>query len=200
MDDKRLFAPAVARNREAIGAVMDRVAPRRGFALEIASGSGEHVAHLAGLRPDVIWQPTDIDDSHLASIDAHRRAEGLGNIRPAIRLDVLSEHWPVDPVDLIFNANMIHIAPWACCEGLMAGAGRGLTTAGILVMYGPYKREGNHTADSNRSFDESLRSRNRLWGVRDLEAVIALAEGSGMHLQEVIEMPANNLCVIYRKS
>ncbi|RED51483.1 DUF938 domain-containing protein [Aestuariispira insulae] len=199
MEDKRLFAPAVARNREAIGAVIDRIAPEKGQALEIASGSGEHVVHMAGLRPNIIWQPTDIDDNHLASIDAHRVAEGLGNILPAKCLDVFSDDWPVEKMDLIFNANMIHIAPWSCCEGLMAGVGRCLSTAGHLVMYGPYKRGGDHTADSNRSFDENLRSRNSLWGVRDLEAVIEQAEMNGLDLQEVVDMPANNLCVIYRK-
>ena len=204
MNDNRLYAPAAARNRDAIGQVFQELpltnAPATGLALEIASGTGEHTVHLAGLFPGLTWQPTDIEPEYLASIDAHREMEALENIRPARRLDVLEEDWPVDRVDLIFNANMIHISPWACCVGLMAGAGRHLVSGGLLVMYGPYKRDGAHTAASNQSFDDSLRQRNPDWGVRNLEDVVTIAETNGLALETVIAMPANNFSVIYRRS
>ena len=200
MEDRRLFAPAAARNRDVIAEVLMAAAPSTGVALEIASGTGEHVVHLAGLMPGISWQPTDIDPDHLASINAHRIAEARRNILPAMKLDVLESAWPVDQVDLIFNANMVHISPWACCEGLMAGAGRHLASGGLLFMYGPYRRDGAHTADSNRSFDQSLKSRNLDWGVRDLEDVVSLADSNGLVLERVVTMPANNLSVIYRRS
>ena len=198
-EDKRLFFPAVSRNRDAIRTVFLDIAPQTGEILELACGSGEHAVHIAAALPGVIWHPTDLDSDNMASIDAHATVSGLTNVRPASKLDVRDPDWPFQGMTGIFNANMIHISPWDCTIGLMAGAGRALTKNGFLFMYGPYKRGNAHTAPSNQSFDESLQSQNPQWGVRNLEDVSGEAEKNGMILEKIIEMPANNLSVIYRR-
>lgn len=205
MDDPRRYAPAVARNRQAILDVLRRVLPADGLTLEVASGSGEHAAFLAPQlaldRPALRWQPTDFDADALAGIDAHtREADAAGTVvLPAKRLDATASDWPVDRAAATVCINMIHISPWAACEGLMRGAGRILTDDGVLYLYGPFKRDGDHTAPSNEAFDASLKARNRDWGVRDLEAVAAAAGEHGLDLVEIVEMPANNLSLIFRK-
>lgn len=198
-DDMRKFAPAAARNRTAIAEVFTHVAPAAGLVLEIASGTGEHAAHIAPMLPHLTWQPSDLDPENTASIDAHAAASGTDSIRPALCLDVTAHPWPVDRAAMIFNANMIHISPWACTLGLMKGAGDILETGGVLYLYGPYRRDGAHTAPSNEVFDQSLRSRDPGWGVRDLEDVAAEAAENGLTLDQVIPMPANNFSVIFRK-
>src|SRR5215470_3537793 len=193
------FAPAVARNREPILAVLRRVLPARGLVLEIASGSGEHAVYFAAALPHLTWQPTDPDPEARDSIAAYRAAAQLPNLLPPLALDAASPNWPVAQSDMIVSINMIHIAPWAAAEGLMAGAERLLPAGGMLFLYGPFREHGQHTAPSNAAFDESLRARNREWGVRDLDEVAALANRHGLALEERVAMPANNLSVVFRR-
>ena len=195
--DPRLFAPATERNRAPILAVLRRVLPANGMVLEIASGTGEHVAHFAAALPGLTFQPTEFDAARQASIDAW--CVDLPNVLPAIPLDAAAATWPVERVDAMFCANMIHIAPWLVGIGLIGGAGRVLPPGGVLVLYGPFKRDGAHTAPTNVEFDASLRDRDPDWGVRDLETVAACAAGAGLALEEVVEMPANNLMVVFRR-
>jgi SAM-dependent methyltransferase len=196
--DRRIFRPHVARNREPILDVLKRVLPPQGLMLEVASGSGEHAAYFAKALPLLSWQPTDPDMEALASIAAHRAA-GASNLLAPLQLDVTAQQWPVARADAILCNNMIHIAPWAACEGLIAGAARVLPAGGVLYLYGPYKIGGRHTAPSNQEFDLSLRERNPLWGIRDLADVVALAVRHGLALAETVPMPANNLSVIFRR-
>lgn len=197
--DPRLYRPHVARNREPILNVLRRVLPARGLVLEIASGSGEHAAYFGKELPSLLWQPTDPDVAALASIAAHRDDAGAANLLAPLRLDVAAAHWPVERADAVMCNNMIHISPWAACEGLMAGAWRILPAGGILYLYGPYKVDGRHTAPSNAEFDAYLRMQNAAWGIRDLDEVAALAERHNFALVETVEMPANNLSVIFRR-
>jgi SAM-dependent methyltransferase len=199
MPDPRQYRPHVARNRDPILEVLRRILPPKGLVLEVASGSGEHLAYFAGKLPALSWQPTDPDTEALASAAAHRAAAGASNLLLPLQLDVMSEHWPVDHADVVMCCNMIHIAPWAACEGLIAGAARTLAAGGLLYLYGPYKIGDEHTAPSNRDFDLDLRARNPLWGIRDLGDVTTLAERHGLKLVETIPMPANNLSVIFRR-
>jgi SAM-dependent methyltransferase len=199
MPDPRQYRPHVARNRDPILAVLRRVLLPKGLVLEVASGSGEHAAYFAAKLPTLNWQPTDPDPEALASVAAHCTATGVLNLLPPLPLDVMSEQWPVERADAVICCNMIHIAPWAACEGLVAGAARTLTPSGLLYLYGPYKIGGEHTAPSNRNFDLDLRARNPQWGIRDLDEVTALAERRGFSLAETVQMPANNLSVIFRR-
>ncbi|HYI39035.1 MAG TPA: DUF938 domain-containing protein [Allosphingosinicella sp.] len=194
----RRFAPATERNREPIAAVLREVLPERGILLEIAAGTGEHAVHFAGLFPQLRWQPTDPDPVALASIRAWRDDSGPRNLLEPLRLDAAADTWPVVSADAILCINMVHISPWASTEGLIRGAGRLLAAGGPLILYGPYRRAGVPTAPSNLAFDESLKARNREWGLRDLEAVEAEAARHGLGLERVVEMPANNLTVVFR--
>jgi SAM-dependent methyltransferase len=193
------FAPAVARNRAPILAVLRRVLPARGTVLEIASGSGEHAAYFAAALPHLSWQPADIDPDALASISAHRAAANAPNFLHPIELDAASPEWPATRADAIVSINMIHIAPWAAAEGLMAGASRLLASGGVLYLYGPFKEDGRHTAPSNAEFDASLRARDPEWGVRDTADVRNLAGHSGFEFVERVAMPANNLSLVFRR-
>lgn len=193
--------PATLRNRDAILAVLKDVAPRQGVLLEIASGSGEHAAFMAPQLSPLIWQPSDYDTENLPSIDAYAGDSGAENIRPAVRLDVTQQTWPVSACDALLCCNMIHIAPWAAAEGLFAGAATIMPKTAPLLLYGPFRRNGRHTAPSNAAFDDSLQSRNADWGVRCLESdVLPLAQRTGFALERIVEMPANNLTVIFRKA
>jgi SAM-dependent methyltransferase len=192
-------APATARNREPIAAVLREVLPAEGIVLEIASGTGEHAVYFARLFPDLLWRPSDPDPEALASIEAWRNEAGLQNLLEARRLDVREPVWPIGAADAILCVNMVHISPWAATEGLMRGAARALPAGAPLVLYGPYRRAGVPTAPSNEAFDESLRARNPDWGLRDLEAVAAEAEARGLGMERVQEMPANNLALVFRR-
>jgi len=191
-------APATSRNRVPILGVLKRWLPATGLVLEIASGSGEHAAFFAGQFPKLQWQPSDASPQALASIAAWRAEAGLANLREPVRLDV-REPWPVDRADALFSANMIHIAPWECALALLAGAGRVLSPGGVLILYGPFKVGGHHTAPSNQAFDADLRARNPAWAVRDLEAVGAAAQAAGLDHLDTMPMPANNLSVVWRR-
>jgi len=198
--DNALTAPAVARNRDPILAVLREVLAAPGTVLEIASGSGEHAVHFASALPHLVWQPTDPDAQALRSIAAHAAQAQLPNLLSPLELDASAALWPVPRADAIVSINMIHIAPWRAAVGLMAGAGRLLPPGAPLYLYGPYRRHGRHTAPSNAAFDESLRARNREWGVRDLDEVAALASQHGFALEERVAMPANNLSVVFRRN
>ena len=198
--DPRLYHAAVARNREPILSVLERVLPKRGLVLEIASGSGEHAAYFAQALPALEFQPTDAEERALASIVAHRAAANAPNLLPPLVLDVTADAWPVQHADAILCINMIHISPWAASEALMAGAARVLPANGVLYLYGPYRIDGRHTAPSNEAFDAYLRAQNPQWGVRDLAEVADLAKRNGFVLAETAAMPANNFSVIFRRN
>lgn len=213
--DPRQYAPATQRNRQPILEVLKQYVSPTGTVLEIASGTGEHACFLASHFPNCGWLPTDVNPIALSSIEAWRHRSSLDNLLPAIFLDVRDLPWSVETVPLpkplqgtnfsvddvraIASINMVHISPWEACQGLVTGAGRILPTGGVLYLYGPYKRNGSHTSSSNAAFDQSLRSRNPEWGVRDLEAVITLADAQNLELTQVVNMPANNLSVIFTK-
>jgi len=194
----RLYAPATARNREPILTVLRRHLPERGLVLEVASGSGEHILHFAQALPGLDFQPSDPDPQARASIDAWRAATALPNIKPALALDAAAAPWPISTADAVLCINMIHIAPWAAAAGLMRGAAALLRAGCMLYLYGPFRRDGAHTAPSNAAFDRSLRMQNPDWGVRDLEAVTTLAIAHGFAEPIVEAMPANNLSLIFR--
>jgi SAM-dependent methyltransferase len=191
-------APATERNREPIAAVLRDALPAGGLVLEVASGTGEHAAFFAGLFPDLLWQPTDPDPDALASIRAWREEAGPANLLEPLRLDASAEDWPVAAADALLCVNMVHISPWAATAGLMRGAGRLLGPGAPLILYGPYRRSGIPTAPSNEAFDLSLKARDPQWGLRELEAVAAEAEANGLGLERVVEMPANNLTIVFR--
>jgi SAM-dependent methyltransferase len=201
VNDPRRSAPATLRNRDAILAVLRRHLPAAGTVLEVASGTGEHAIHFAAALPGLSFQPSDPDPAARASTDAWVRAAGLGNIRPTLALDAAAaETWPVERADAVLCINMIHIAPWAAALGLVRGAARLLPPGGPLVLYGPFRRGGTHTAPSNAAFDAGLRAQDPAWGVRDLEAVAAAAAAAGFDPAPVIEaMPANNLTLVLRR-
>ena len=195
----RRQAPAAARNRQPILDVLRPRLPARGLVLEIASGSGEHIVHFAEALPDLVFQPSDPSAEARASIDDWVQTLALGNVRPALALDAAGDVWPLERADAVLCCNMIHIAPWEAAVGLIAGAGRILPKDGMLYLYGPYRRGGRHTAPSNEAFDLDLRRRNPAWGVRDLEAVASLAEAQGFGMPEIIDMPANNLSLVFKR-
>jgi SAM-dependent methyltransferase len=201
-EDPRRHAPATLRNREPILAVLQDVLPPAGLLLEIASGSGEHAAFMARHLPaTLVWQPTDADATALAGIDAHAAASAASNLRPALHLDVTNTTWPVESADAVFAANLVHIASWPVAEGLFAGAGRLLRSGGLLILYGPFKRHRQHTAASNEAFDRTLRAQRPGWGVRCLDTDLdPLAQKHGLARVRVVQMPANNLTVIWRRS
>ena len=207
--DGRLDAPAFHRNHQPIWAVLEKfLAGRSGDVLEAGSGTGQHVVYFARQNPDIIWWPSDLGAAHLKSIAAWREAAALPNIRPPQRIDLSDPDWAVAALDghapgkllAIFCANVIHIAPWRVAEGLFAGAARHLREDGRLFLYGPFKRDGRHTAISNAVFDTSLKSQDPEWGVRDVGDVARLAEGVGLGLAEIFEMPANNLILMFGRS
>lgn len=193
--DPRLSAPSVARNRDPILAALRPLLPATGLLLEIASGSGEHAAYLATALPRLTVQPSDPRPDARASIDAW--CGTLANVRAAIDLDAAAPSWPITRADAILCVNMIHIAPWAATQGLLAGAARVLTPGGMLVLYGPFLQRGVPTAPGNLAFDADLRARDPVWGVRALEDVERLA--AGFASPEITPMPANNLLVMFRR-
>ena len=196
-------SPAADRNKEPILQVLRGILPARGTALEIASGTGQHAVWFAAALPDWHWQPTEADDAMLAAIDGRVAQSGLGNVRPALRLDVMAPQWPSaaapfgERFDAIYCANMLHIAPWDTCAALMQGAARHLAPGGVLVTYGPYFEQGVPAAPSNEAFDASLRARDPAWGIRLLEDVTAQAQRAGLALRERHAMPANNLLLVF---
>ena len=197
--EAKRHAPATARNYDAIRSILATALPSQGLVLEVASGTGEHSVQLAGHFPALTWQPSDYDPLGLASIAAWADEAGHPNLRAPVQLDASSDQWPLDQADAILCINMVHIAPWAATQGLMAGAGRLLPKGGLLYLYGPYVRPGVETAPSNLAFDANLRVQNPDWGLRDLDIVTEFAAQHGVHLDQVVEMPANNLSLLFRR-
>ncbi|MDV3455587.1 DUF938 domain-containing protein [Sphingomonas sp. HF-S4] len=194
----RRHAPATARNRDPIADVLTAELPAEGLVLEVASGSGEHCAYFAGRFPALDWQPSDPDAEALASIADW--CEGLANVLAPLALDAAVDDWPVPAADAILCVNMVHISPWEATLGLMAGAGRLLAPGAPLILYGPYRRQGVPTAESNEAFDVSLKARDPRWGLRHVEDVSAAAAAQGLVLQRIVEMPANNLTLVFRRN
>ena len=197
--DAKRHAPATARNRDAITEVLRGVLPASGAVLEVASGTGEHIVHFAAAFPHLVWQPSDADPLGLHSIAAWSAEAGLPNLRAPVQIDAAAANWPITAADAVLCINMVHIAPWAATLGLMAGAGRCLPPGGCLYLYGPFLRAGVETAPSNLAFDANLKAQNPDWGLRDLAAVADMAKAEGLALGQVIEMPANNLSLLFRR-
>lgn len=206
--DGRLDAAAFHRNHQAIWAVLQKfLAGRAGDVVEAGSGTGQHVVYFARHAPDIIWWPSDLNEQHLKSIAAWQAYTGLPNVRAPLRIDLSDPLWCPQMHDgsgpgkllAVFCANVIHIAPWRVAEGLFAGAARYLRADGRLFLYGPFKRDGKHTALSNAVFDTSLRGRDPEWGVRDIGDVQQLAASVGLVLKDITEMPANNLILAFAR-
>jgi len=199
--DPRLTSPATARNRDAILGVLRTHLGAGAKVLEIASGAGEHAAYFAARLTAPIWQPSDPNPVARASIAGW--TAGNANVLAPLDLDVQDWRWwqavPDPPFDALIAINLIHIAPWAATEGLMAGAARLLGPAGCLILYGPFRRDGRHTAPSNAAFDRDLRGTDPNWGIRDLADVARLAAKSAMILAQAVAMPANNLTVVFQR-
>jgi hypothetical protein len=205
--EQKQFAPATQRNREPILKILQQVLPKTGTILEIASGTGEHAVFFASHLAPRKWLPSDSNPIARDSITAWIAEYESDNIYLPLDIDAHLPAWQVEkqtftdsPIVAIVNINMIHISPWSACLGLMAGSGRILPPDGILYLYGPYKQKGQHTASSNAAFDESLRSQNPDWGVRNLEDVIEVAKAENLILQKIYPMPANNLSLVFKLS
>ncbi len=193
------FAPAADRNKGPILEVLREVLPERGLVLELASGSGQHAVFLAGALQQHEWQPSDTDPQALESITAYVAEAGLTNLRPPLLLDARSEVWPIDSADAVLCINMIHIAPWSACLGLLRGAARVLASAGTLSLYGPFCVRGDFTSESNVEFDRALRAQNEEWGVREVADIETAALEFGLKLERVVPRPANNHVVVFRR-
>jgi SAM-dependent methyltransferase len=208
-EDGRLDAAAFHRNHEPIWATLERyLAGKSGDVLEAGSGTGQHVVFFAKHTPDLVWWPSDFNDAHLKSIAAWRAHAQLANVRAPLTIDLADPAWGPgmqyagSPKTLraVFCANVIHIAPWPVAEGLFAGVGHYLAPDGLLMLYGPFKRDGEHTAPSNAAFDASLRQGNPDWGVRDVADLAKLADAAGLALRDVVDMPANNQILVFARS
>lgn len=197
--NSRLSSPSALRNRGPIFDLLRQILPKSGTVLEIASGSGEHIIHFAELLPGLTWQPSDPSPQARASIEEWVKAAAVTNICPPLDIDASSQTWPIAHADAMIAINMVHISPWAATQGLLRGAGRLLPGGGALVLYGPYRREGEPLVESNAKFDADLRSSNPAWGIRLLEDVVSTAETCGLALTSVTQMPANNLCVAFTR-
>lgn len=200
------FSPAAERNQHPILERLQALLPERGSALEIASGTGQHAVAFSQQLPGWTWQPTEADAALVKAIDARVQIEGLSaRVRPALGLDVLARAWPIqregqpEAFDLIFCANLLHIAPWAVCGGLMHGAAVHLAPGGVLVTYGPYLESGVPTSPGNQAFDASLRASNPAWGLRQLHDVVEQAGQASLLLRERHVMPANNLLLVWAR-
>ena len=201
-----LHSPAADRNKSPILDVLLQVLPQQGTALELASGTGQHVAWFASAMPGWTWQPTDADEVSLPSITAYTFGAGLTNVRPPLLLDVTAPQWPAEPpafaepFDAVYCANMLHISPWDTCAGLMQGAAQHLSPDGVLVIYGPFLEEGVPTSPGNVAFDLSLRERESSWGLRHVDEVKAQARAHGLALRARHAMPANNLLLVFARA
>ena len=190
-------APATERNRDAITHVLKGYLPAQGTVLEIASGTGEHIVHFAAQFPHLAWQPSDSDPLALASIAAWRAESGGDNLLAPVEVDAAAD-WQVQDISAILCINMVHISPWEATKGLMRNAGHLLPKGGVLYVYGPFRQQNRPTAPSNEEFDRNLKSRNSQWGLRLVEDVAQEASLHALHLDQIIEMPANNLSLLFR--
>lgn len=199
LGDGRLTAPAATRNAGPIVEALRPFLPQSGRALEIASGTGQHAVAIARACPELIWQPTDVAPERLVSIDAWRIAEGLGNIRPAARLDATAPGWHWEPVELIFLANLLHLIPTGAAAELIAGVARSLTPGGRFALYGPFRTEGGFRSEGDAAFHARLTAADPESGYKDLEWIEAEAAARGLSRRALIEMPANNLLVVFER-
>jgi len=197
--DGKWFIPSAERNKGPILDVLERVLPARGVVLEVASGTGQHVVHFAKALPGLAWQPSDPDPELRESIALRVGEEQLANVNPPIDLDVTRLPWPLQTAAAVVGINLIHVAPWSATLALLKGAQALLPPQHVLFLYGPYRRFGQHTSKSNEQFDSDLRAHDPEWGLRDLEAMSGVAASSGFVLAEIVEMPANNLSLIFRR-
>lgn len=203
-----LDAPAFHRNHEAIwSAIGPFLSAQSGNVLELGSGTGQHVITFAARTPRLMWWPSDVYPSHLSSIEAWRRHADLANVRAPQRIDLADAAWrwnadsnTGDKLAAMLCINVLHISPWAVTENLFAGAGRFLDDGSRLFVYGPFKRDGEHTAPSNVAFDASLRAENPAWGVRDVADLDLLAQSAGLTAAEIAPMPANNLVLAFTRA
>lgn len=199
LSDGRCSAPAAERNRGPILEVLARELPASGLVLEIGSGTGQHVTHFAKALPQLVWQPSEPTPAMRRSISCWIEVERLANVRAPIALDVRQQPWPVAAADAVVSINMIHVAPWAATPALFEGARHILPAQGLLFLYGPFRREGRHTAASNERFDTELRAHDPEWGLRDMETVTDVATGAGFVLADTVAMPANNFSLVFRQ-
>jgi SAM-dependent methyltransferase len=199
LSSERLVSPSADRNKGPILGVLERVLPKSGRVLEIASGTGQHAVHFAHALTGLQWQPSDPDAEARRSIASWCAQERLANVSQPLALDVHDVPWPVTALDAVVCINMIHISPWTTTTSLFAGAKLALREGGVLYLYGPYRMHGVHTAPSNEAFDRSLRAQNPQWGLRDLDRVIHVADTEGFDWVETVSMPANNWSVIFKK-
>ena len=195
--DVKRYAPATERNRDVIAETLAHLLPTEGLVLEVASGTGEHAVHFARRFPALTWQPSDPDPIALASINAWRADSNAPNMRPAMLLDASAE-WPITQADAVVCINMTHISPWAATVGLLRNVARLLPPSAVLFIYGPFNQRDVPLAQSNAAFDASLRQQNAEWGLRYVNDIAEEAYRSGLHLDSVIDMPANNLSLIFR--
>lgn len=193
--------PAAERNKQPIlERLLEVVSGGGGTWFEIAAATGQHAVHFAPHFPGYSYIPSDYDEKHLATLIKRQVVAQIENLKPPVRLDVTEDVWPFEKADVIYNANMVHIAPWEVAIGLFRGAGRLLSAGKMLITYGPYKFDGRHTSESNERFDASLRGRDSAWGVRDVEDLKKLAEPVGLVCREPIPMPANNFLLVWDKT
>jgi SAM-dependent methyltransferase len=197
--DGRSVAPAAERNKGPILDVLRRVLPPRGLVLEIGSGTGQHVVHFAKTLPQLSWQPSDPDADNRQSIALWSRADRLGNVRAPLGLDVRERPWPIAAADAIVCINVVHVSPWPATLALFDMARQVLPPEGVLFLYGPYRRGGRHTVPSNEKFDADLRAHDPEWGLRDVDEVSEIGDRAEFTLAEIVDMPANNFSVIFRK-
>jgi SAM-dependent methyltransferase len=195
------FSPAAERNKQPILELLRAAVPPRGEALEIASGTGQHIAWFAKHMPNWNWQPTDLHRGALYSVEAYADQADLTNVYAPMVLDVQSESWleAAQTVDLVVCINMLHIAPWVTCAALMRGCARHLAPGGKLVTYGPYFEDGVPTAASNLAFDDSLRAHDPTYGIRRREDVVQAAQNAGLRLVARHAMAANNLLLVFER-
>jgi hypothetical protein len=192
------FAPSAERNRDEILGALRELLPETGTILEIASGTGQHAVHFAPHFPGATWQPSDRRPEALASIRAWADEAGHPNLARPVEIDVTWAGWPVSRAAAIVAINMLHVSPWAACEGLLDGAARTLQPGAPLVYYGAFLRDDRPTAPSNLAFDRSLRERDPDWGVRRYEDVRSAAEGRGLLVEPLRDMPNNNFVMVAR--
>lgn len=197
--DPRRRSPAAARNRDPILNLLRRALPAKGLVLEVASGGGEHALHFARALPDLLWQPSDPDPQARASIAAWRAQAALPNLHAPLDLDVTRPAWPIARADAVVAINLTHIAPWRATLGLLRGAARLLGPGAPLVLYGPFRQHDRPLAASNAAFDADLQGRDPGWGLRLAEEIADEADEAGFRLEQIAEMPANNLTLIFRR-
>lgn len=193
-------APAALRNRAPIFEVLKELLGPISRVLEVASGTGQHADFFTEHVPGWRWQPSDLDDANVESVEAYRSEAGRPNFLPALRLDASGSDWPSESYDAVYSANMIHIAPWRVALGLFAGAARVLEPSGLLILYGPFRFSGTFTAESNAAFDARLRDEDADWGVRDVDDIRRETSALGFESPRIVPMPANNHVLAFRRS